>query len=38
MNILEYIEYLESQGYTEDEINAWVDEGLHEGMFNWEEK
>lgn len=34
MNILEYIEYLESQGYNEDEINAFVDEAIYEGAFN----
>lgn len=37
MNILDYIEYLESQGYSEDEINAFVDEAMNEGSFNWKE-
>ena len=35
MNILNYIEYLESQGYNEEEVNAFVDEAMNEGMFNW---
>jgi len=34
MNILDYIEYLESQGYNEDEIKELVDEAIDEGAFN----
>lgn len=38
MNILDYIKCLESQGYNEDEVNAFVDEAMNEGMFNWSRK
>ena len=38
MNILNYIEYLESQGYNEEEVDVFVDEAMNEGMFNWGKK